>query len=251
MLNYIKSGAGKNTMVLVHGFLESVEIWKEMLPELEEKFTLIRVNLPGHGNQPIVAEVQTMELMAKLLKETLDEIGVSHFHLVGHSMGGYVSLAYAEIFGEDLKSLTLFFSTYFPDSEEKKETRSKSFRIIKEEFRKYVYAGVSSLFGPNDREKLQPQIDFAKNIALETSPEGALASVKGMMERPDRKNVLENLNCKILFITGKHDTAADAKQIIENLPKRENIRAYMLDCGHQGQLEKPKICTEIICEELI
>lgn len=251
MLHFIKSGIGAEKLVLTHGYLESAKIWKKMLPELEKHFTVIRINLPGHGGQPVAAPLQSMEMMARLLKETLESIGISQFHLVGHSMGGYISLAYAELFPEDLKSLTLFFSSFFADSEEKKATRRKSFRIIEEEFGKYVHAGVAALFGPNDREALSDEINFAKEIALTTSTEGALACVKGMIERPDRKSVLENITCKGIVITGRYDTAADAKQILEALPYRRNLRAYMLDCGHQGHLEKPKICASILKSELL
>ena len=251
MLNYKISGNEKKPLVLLHGVMESSKVWGDMLPELEKHFNVIRIDLPGHGKSAVAAEVQTMELMASEVKATLDHIGITKFHLLGHSMGGYVSLAYADAFPESLQSLTLFFSTYFPDNEEKKNTRRKSFRIIMEEYGKYVAAGVPNLFNPYEREQLRDKIEFAKAVALETPREGALASVKGMIERTDKRAVLEKLDAKILIIAGRFDNAVNSQQVIENLPERSNIKAYVLDCGHNGHWEKPTICTEIIKTELL
>ena len=120
-----------------------------------------------------------------------------------------------------------------------------------EEYGKYVGAGVPMLFNPWEREALQPQINFAKEIALQTPNEGALASVKGMIERTDKKAVLQNATYKVLVIAGRFDTAANADLVVGNLPDQENIKAYILDCGHQGHLEKPEICNAIIKTELL
>lgn len=250
MLRTCESGSGKETLVLVHGYLETSNVWEKMLPELEKNFKVVRVDLPGHNHQAAIAEIQTMDLMAQELKKTVDHLGLKDFHLVGHSMGGYVSLAYAEAHPHDLKSLTLFFSTYFGDSSDKKENRQKSLRIIEEQFGKYVNAGVRILFNPHELELHAEEIELAKREALNTTIDGAIACVKGMMARPTRKSVLKKLNCKILIVTGRFDVAADYKQIIENLPDRDNIHAYMLNCGHQGHLERPAICTEILKREL-
>ena len=113
MLNYEISGAGKEKLVLLHGFMENLMIWEEMETHLSEDFTLIKIDLPGHGLSKIYREIHTMELMAEEVKKLTDHLKLENFHLLGHSMGGYVSLAFAEKFPETLKSLTLFFSTYF------------------------------------------------------------------------------------------------------------------------------------------
>ena len=166
-------------------------------------------------------------------------------------MGGYVSLAFAEKFPDYLKSLTLFFSTYFPDDAEKKEQRIKSYRIIKDAFAHYARAGVPNLFNPNERDVLEGKIETALEVALSTNNLGALACVKGMVERTDKKHILETLECKILVFAGKHDNAVKTDITINNLPDRTNIKSYVLDCGHNGHWEKPSICAEIINTELL
>ncbi|WP_336688383.1 MULTISPECIES: alpha/beta fold hydrolase [unclassified Chryseobacterium] len=251
MLNFERKGNGKETLVLLHGFMENLSIWSDMEPHLSDNFSLLKIDLPGHGQSEIIAEVQTMELMAEEVKKVLDHENITKIHLLGHSMGGYVSLAFAEKYPEYLKSLTLFFSTYFPDDAEKKEQRIKSYRIIKDAFAHYARAGVPNLFNPNEKAILEGKIETALEVALSTNNLGALASVKGMVERTDKKHIMENLETKILVLAGKHDNAVKTETMIKHLPDRTNIKSYILDCGHNGHWEKPKICAEIINTELL
>lgn len=251
MLNFERKGNGKETLVLLHGFMENLSIWNDMEAHLSENFSLLKLDLPGHGPSEIINEVQTMELVAEEVKKVLDDQDLDKVHLLGHSMGGYISLAFAEKYPECLKSLTLFFSTYFPDDAEKKQQRIKSYRIIKDAFAHYARAGIPNLFNPNERDILEGKIETALEIALSTNNLGALASVKGMVERTDKKHVLENLDAKILVLAGKHDNAVKTETMIKNLPDRTNIKSYILDCGHNGHWEKPAICAEIINTELL
>lgn len=251
MLNFEKKGNGKETLVLLHGFMENISIWNDMESHLSENFSLLKIDLPGHGKSETFAEIHTMELMADEVKKVLDYLNLEKIHLLGHSMGGYTSLAFAEKYPKILKSLTLFFSTYFADDEEKKEQRIKSYRIIKDAFSHYARAGIPNLFNPNERDILEGKIETALEVALSTNNLGALACVKGMVERTDKKHVLENLEAKILVIAGKHDNAVKTENTIKHLPDRTNIKSYILDCGHNGHWEKPSICAEIINTELL
>lgn len=251
MLHYEISGSGKESLVLLHGFLENSTIWVDMEKTLSKQFKLIKIDLPGHGKSPRLGEIHTMEAMAIEVKNTLKKIGIGEFHLLGHSMGGYVTLAFAELFPELLQSITLFFSHFFADSEEKKEQRRKSYRIIEESFRHYVNAGIPNYFNPFELQNLEVQINLAKKIAMETDHLGALACAKGMVERVDRKAVLEQFLKKILLLSGKNDTTINLCELVNKIPKRSNIKTYILDCGHSGHWEKPSICAEIINIELL
>ncbi|MBP6576448.1 MAG: alpha/beta fold hydrolase [Chryseobacterium sp.] len=251
MLNYEIEGNGTETLVLLHGFMENLSIWEDLKPYLSEKFKLIKIDLPGFGKSEVIAEVQTMESMADELRKVTDHLKLNEFHLLGHSMGGYIALAFAEKYPEDLKSFTLFFSTYFADDEEKKQTRTKGLRIIKENLRAFVNAGVPNLFNPNEHDILESKIKLAKEIAYTSSVDGVLASQKGMIERPDRSKILENFEGKILILSGKHDSAVNSEKTIKNLPDNTNIKSYVLDCGHNGHWEKPEVCASIINTELL
>lgn len=251
MLNFEKKGNGKETLVLLHGVMENLSIWNDMECHLSKDFTLLKIDLPGHGKSEILSEVHTMELMADEVKKIVDHENLDKIHLLGHSMGGYTSLAFAEKFPQNLKTLTLFFSTYFADDEEKKEQRIKSYRIIKDAFAHYARAGVPNLFNQNERDVLEGKIEIALETALSTNNLGALACVKGMVARTDKKHILKTLDAKILVLSGKHDNAVNTDKTIKNLPDRTNIKSYVLDCGHNGHWEKPSICAEIINTELL
>ena len=251
MLNFEIKGTANNHLVLLHGFMENLFIWDEMEVELLKNFKLVKIDLPGHGKSEVFSEIHSMEMMAEKVKEVIDFLKIDQFHLLGHSMGGYVSLAFAEKFPEKLKSLTLFFSTYFADDEEKKLQREKNLRIIKENFKTYVNAGIPNLFNENERASLQEKITLAKEIALSTNNDGVLAAVKGMIKRTDKSEVLENFEGKILVICGKHDSAVNSDKTIQNLPNKKNVKSYILDCGHNGHWEKPAICAAIINTELM
>lgn len=251
MLHYEITGTGSENLVLLHGFMENRTIWEEMIPHLSKEFTFIKVDLPGHGLSKIDREIYTMEFMAEQVKKVTEHLELKDFHLLGHSMGGYVSLAFAEKFPEKLKSLSLFFSTYFADDEEKKEQRRKSFRIIKEAYPNYVKAGIPNLFSSNEKDILEGKINLAKEIALSTETDGVLAAVKGMIERTDKKAIVENFRGKIIILAGKHDNAVNTEKTIAHLPDKTNIKSYILDCGHNGHWEKPAICAAIINTELL
>lgn len=251
MLNFEIKGTSNNHLVLLHGFMENLFIWDEMEVELLKNFKLVKIDLPGHGKSEVFSEIHTMEMMAEKVKEVIDFLKIDQVHLIGHSMGGYVSLAFAEKFPEKLKSLTLFFSTYFADDDEKKQQREKSLRIIKENFKNYVNAGIPNLFNENEKASLQEKITLAKEIALSTNNDGVLAAVKGMIKRTDKSEVLENFEGKILVICGKHDSAVNTEKTIQNLPNKKYVKSYVLDCGHNGHWEKPAICSAIINEELL
>lgn len=251
MLHFEIKGNGKETLVLLHGFMENLTIWEDLEKHLSKDFSLLKIDLPGHGKSETIAEIQTMELMAEEVKKVIDFNKLTNIHLLGHSMGGYISLAFAEKYPEFLKTLTLFFSTFLTDDDEKKEQRIKSYRIVKDAFAHYARAGVPNLFNPNEKDVLEGKIETALEIALSTNNLGALACVKGMVERTDKKHILETLESKILVLAGKHDNAVKTEKTIKNLPDRTNIKSYVLDCGHNGHWEKPSICAEIINTELL
>lgn len=250
MLNYTISGTGKEDLVLLHGFMEDLTIWDEMEQKLSKNFRIIKIDLPGHGKSETLSNT-SMETMAEKVKEVLDHLETSELHILGHSMGGYVSLAFAEQFPKDLKSLTLFFSTVLADDEEKKETRRKSLKMIEENLEAYVDASIPGLFSEYERDLMEEKISLAKKIALATNKQGAKNAQLAMAERPDRTEILDKLDAKILIIAGKHDNAVKTDALMNSTPNKTNIKTYILDCGHNGYWEKPAICAEIINTELL
>lgn len=251
MLHYEISEKGKKPLVLLHGFMENTTIWDEMEAHLSKDFILIKIDLPGHGKSKVYQKIHTVELMAEKVKEVIDALKLEKINLLGHSLGGYVSLAFAEKFPEILESMTLFFSTTVADDEEKKQIRRRSIAVIDENFETFVKTSIPNLFSNNEKDILEGKIELAKNIAKSTDKNGVKAAQLGMAERPDRTEILENLDAKILIIAGKYDNAVKTENLLKIIPEKTNIKTYVLDCGHNGHWEKPTICAEIINTELL
>lgn len=251
MLHHEISGNGKKKLVLLHGFMENSEIWNDMESTLSKEFTLIKIDLPGHGKSENYHQINTVEFMAEKVKEVVDFLKFDKINLLGHSLGGYVSLAFADKFPEFLESMTLFFSTTLADDEEKKQIRRRSIAVIDENFETFVKTSIPNLFSDTEKDILEGKINLAKSIAKSTNKEGVKAAQLGMAERPDRTEILENLDAKILIIAGKHDNAVKTENLLKVIPDKTNIKTYVLDCGHNGHWEKPTICAEIINTELL
>ena len=145
----------------------------------------------------------------------------------------------------------MFFSTTLADTNEKKDIRRRSIAVINKDFSLFVSNSIPALFSENERDILEPKINLAKNIALETNTEGVKASQLGMIERPDRTKILKTFDGKILIIAGKHDNAVKTETFFQHIPDRTNLKTYLLDCGHNGHWEKPEICSDIINTELL
>ena len=99
------------SLVLLHGFLEDSRMWEHLVPHLSSQRHIVAVDLPAHGKSPLFQEVHTMEFMAACVLETLDELGLERVAMLGHSMGGYVVLAFAEAYPDRLDQFALFYST--------------------------------------------------------------------------------------------------------------------------------------------
>ena len=249
MLNFETSGKGREPLVLLHGIMENLSIWEDLEKHLSDKFSLIKIDLPGHGKSKLFQE-NSIEFMMEKVKEVLDYMKIKNFHLLGHSMGGYVCLAFAEVYPERLKSLTLFFSSTLADSEEMKNIRKQSINVIDENFETFVNI-IPNPFNDNEKDILEDKMNLAKEIELATNPETVKSALLAMAERPDRTGVLENLDAKILIISGKYDKAVNTESFLKHVPEKANIKTYVLDCGHNGHWEKPSICAEIINTELL
>src|SRR5581483_8639197 len=129
-IRYSDEGKGR-AIVLLHGFPENLGIWQEFSAALSKSFRVICIDLPGLGESECIGYVHTMDLMAKCVQSVMHELNLRRYVVVGHSMGGYVALAVAELFPENLRGLCLFHSAAFPDSDEKKLDRDKASEVAK------------------------------------------------------------------------------------------------------------------------
>lgn len=241
---YKDSGKGR-VIVLIHGFLGSKEIWKFIQENLSKGFRVISIDLPGHGKSNCYGYVHTMELLAKSVKCVMDGLKLKKYILIGHSMGGYVALAFSELFPDNLKGLCLFHSTCFADSEEKKKERTRAIKLVKTDARVYSKNTIKNLFAVNNIHKHKQEVSFAQKIALKTLNRGIVNSLEGMKERPNRDIVMSFAEYPIMMIIGKYDPILPM-QILLNQTKIIQSKYILLleNDGHMGFLENPKVCTK-------
>lgn len=249
-IKYFRKGNGIPVM-LIHGFGEDSRIWENQVPDLSENCRLIIPDIPGSGNSPIM-ENGSIENYARALKELCDEEQLSELVLIGHSMGGYISLAFAEFFPELLKGICLFHSSAYPDDEEKIVTRRKGIDFIRKNgASKFLAQAIPNLFSEATRKKNPELVQGTIERYANFSEESLVQYYEAMIVRPDRTHVLKTFNKPILIIAGKFDTAIPLEKCLEQA--HLGSFSYIHICnksGHMGMLEEPRDCNDTLSKFL-
>ena len=236
---YIDTGAG-DTLVFLHGFCESKQVWVEFIKPLQQYYRILALDLPGHGDN--TGETGSVESMAAEVKRQLDELGVEKCILIGHSMGGYVSMAFAEKYGDMLRGLCLFHSSALPDPEEKKESRTKAIDFVERNgVTAYINPFIEPLFHPGNRVRLKQEIEMMKEIGRQTPEAAVVGALAAMRDRPDRAHVLQEAKFPVLFIFGKEDGAVPLDKALAQCHLPDNSTVLFLgETGHMGMFERTR-----------
>ncbi len=236
-LHYKIDGSGE-AIVLLHGFMETANIWENYVHELARNFLCIAPDLPGHGASDTLGEVHTMDLMADAVKAILNENKVSSCVVAGHSMGGYVSLALAEKFPEIIRGLVLFHSTALADTDEGKRNRERVIEVVRQNKQSFIAQFIPSLFAEFNVERFRPQIDRLVEESLQMEAEAIIAAQAGMKDRPSYLDLLIKADYPVLFIAGKHDSRIPVDKILAQalLPPHSEV-LLLAQAGHMGFIE--------------
>ena len=236
-INYKIEGKG-NAIVLLHGFLESLNIWDDFTKELATDYKVIRIDLPGHGKSENIETVHTMGLMAESVKAVLDAEGIKKCVMVGHSMGGYTTLAFAEQYPDYLKGFTLFHSAAHADSEETKANRDRTIAIVENDRAGFINNFIPDLFAPDNVKRFSKEIESLKKTAANTSKEAIIAALKGMKERTEKLSLLRTIAIPVMYIIGKEDSRIKTDIALGQaaLPYRCSV-ALLGGVGHMGYIE--------------
>lgn len=204
-INYSCRGSSKRTLVLIHGFLESHKVWNDYVRVLARYNTVYSIDLPGHGESQCLGYVHLMEEMAECVKKVLEENKKRKAIIIGHSLGGYVALAFGDKYPDALKGLCLLNSTAKPDSKERIKFRDRAIEVVKRNHQMFIKEAIPNLFVNKSTPVIRGAIKRVVNIALKTSKQGMLAALEGMKSRPDREIILRFAPYPVLFIAGKKD----------------------------------------------
>jgi pimeloyl-ACP methyl ester carboxylesterase len=231
------SEAGKGTsIILLHGYLENAGMWNFHATQLAQYYHVITIDLLGHGQTECLGYIHTMEDMADAVHAVLQALKIKKAAFVGHSMGGYVALAFAELYPDNCNGLILLNSTSKEDSEERKQNRDRAIKAVKKDFVMFIRMSIANLFSEDNRERLDTEIEQVKQEALQTPLQGIIAALEGMKIRENREKLIHTANFPMLLILGKKDPVlnyADNKKQIEGT----KVELVSFPDGHMSHIE--------------
>ena len=237
-LFYKVQGKG-NPIVMLHGFCGSSDYWEAVVPAMAQEYQVITPDLRGHGQSAVIGTEFGIEAMAQDIVELLDELGIAKAVLFGHSLGGYITLAFAEQYAARLHGFSLVHSTANPDAEQARENRLKAVKTIEEEgIRTFVDGLVPKLFAPEHVTTMPELVEQAKQIGYGTAPAGATGASLAMRSRPDRNHVLQQTQLPVLIVAGEQDQIVPPDKAF-TVEGTHIEPAIIPAAGHMSMVETP------------
>ena len=243
-IHYSVTGKGK-CIVLLHGFLLNTDIWSDLIPLFSKKNKIIAIDLPGHGKSDCIEEICTMELMADIVNFILLENNLTTTSLIGHSMGGYVSLAFLEKYQSKVNNLVLLNSSTEEDSIERKKTRESALKVVSINKTIFIKKAIRSLFPQKKYLVYKDLIELLTEDALKLSQKAIIASINGMILRRDRTKILKLFNGEKYIISGIEDPIipfSDAIKVAIN----SDAELIKVDSGHMSVTENNDEIIEVM-----
>jgi len=236
---YTKTGLGP-VVVLLHGFPENGGLWHNIVPALSVSYTVIVPDIPGAGNSvPLVSDTTSMEQLAHSIKAIIDNEHLDKVVLAGHSMGGYIALAFADAYPEYVKGLCLIHSTAAADTEEKKENRYKAIALIKKGGKEsFLRNAIPNMFADRFKNEHPEIIEEQIKRGMQLADNSMIAYYDAMAKRPGRQEVLKSTAFPVQWIFGKEDNLIDfSNTLAQSRLNNISFVAVYEGCGHMSMLE--------------
>jgi 3-oxoadipate enol-lactonase len=238
LLAYEDHGSGE-PLVLLHGLCGSSAYWDKIIPSLSQHYRVIAPDLRGHGQSGVSDEPYSMELMAHDIAELLEKLQLPQAVLFGHSLGGYVTLAFAEQYPEKLHAFSLVHSSGFPDDEKGKANRNKAIEGINEKGIEPFIEGLNpKLFAPEHLATMRPTVEYIQQIGIKTNPKGAINVLAGMRDRPNRNQILTDSQVPVLLIAGESDQIIPLEKAFA-VQGNHITQVKLANAGHMSMQEQP------------
>ena len=246
IINFNDVGKG-TAILLLHGYLENSSMWDYFVPEFSKKNRVITIDLLGHGASGCLGYVHSMEEQADMVAEVLTHLKIKKVNLIGHSMGGYVALAFAELYAQHVKSLVLMNSTSRADNTEKRQNRDRAIQAVKKNYVIFVKISIANLFSEENQILLIDEIENVKKEALKTPLQGIIAAQEGMKIRNDREVLLHFAPYPKMLILGKKDTVLNYEDTIDQIEKT-NVQLVTFPDGHMSHIENRKALLIVLLD---
>jgi len=238
-------------VVLVHGFGEDGNVWNEQTVS-KGYCKLIIPDLPGSGKSAFTKKeplASTIEFYADCIYALLQNEKIDSCVMLGHSMGGYTTLAFAEKYPQLLKGFGFIHSTAFADSDEKKQNRQRGIEMM-DQYGSYSFLKntIPNLFSKKFKDEHPEKINSLIENGNNFSKESLQNYYRAMMQRPDRTAVLKNSKVPVLFVIGTEDVAAPMQDVLQQVHLPEITYIHILEnTGHMGMWEATqKVNTAIL-----
>lgn len=225
-------GEGK-PVVFLHGFLESLEMWDVLEPD-HFPFQSILIDLPGHGEVRYLPEDDSIRAMAAAVFELLEELELTDYSVVGHSMGGYVALQMAQI-NSDIEKVVLLNSNFWQDSETRKKDRNRILQIVEKNKNRYLKEAIPSLYVKPEEHK--EFIEMTCEIASNMTMEAIQYATKAIRDREDNEVIADLLGPGLLFIQGELDLSVPLKDMLHKTAQKKYRIAILEGVGHMSHVE--------------
>jgi pimeloyl-ACP methyl ester carboxylesterase len=247
-MSYIEEGSGR-PLLLIHGFPLSKAIWEPQFDGLAGAARLLAPDLRGHGNSEATPGPYSMDMLADDCLVLLDSLGVKQPAVVcGLSMGGYAALAFARKYPSRLAGLILAATRAGADSAEGKTNREKMATRVREEgIQSVVLSMLPKMLAPKTYETNPALVERVKDIMEETSPQGMIAALLGMRDRPDATHSLERIEVPVLILHGADDQLIPVAEAESMHSAIKGSRLKVLpEAGHLLNMEQPELFNQAV-----
>ena len=247
-LHYRKVGVGAATL-LIHGFGEDGNVFNQAIKYLPEQGTLLIPDLPGSGESEVWPTAEpSLNDFALALNAILENEGIEKCSVMGHSMGGYIALAFAEQFPEKIVALGLLHSTAYADSTERIQKRKQAIDFIEREgAAAFLRISLPGLFAPAFREQGKAEIESLLTSMKQVSPKTLIQYYRAMMKRPDSSKLLASAPYPVMFIIGQEDEIVKASDTLQLANITANAYIHVLNnVGHMSMLEAPESFANLL-----
>jgi 3-oxoadipate enol-lactonase len=240
---YYERGAGPgDPVILLHAFPLSSRMWAPQADVLAGLRRVIAPDYPGFGRSPRPPAQPDMRYYAEQLGELLERLDLRRVVLGGLSMGGYVAFACLRLFPERVSALILANTRPEPDAEDAKETRRQTARRVAEEGVEILpELQMERLLAPGTLKTNKGVVESVRGMILESSPDGVVAALGAMRERPDSTELLGKITVPTLVVGGSEDALSTPEVMASMAEKIPDSRHLTLpEAGHLSNLEVPK-----------
>jgi pimeloyl-ACP methyl ester carboxylesterase len=240
--NVIDKGSNKN-ILLIHGFMEDHEVWNDLVKNLHAN--IISVDLLGFGNSvPNSSFNFSMIDQSVAINELLTFLAPPNLFVLGHSMGGYITL---ELFRLNPSiRMGLLHSTIVADSEEKKANRNKTIEVLEKDPTVFIREFYWNLFAEFHKNKFSKQVEVLKQKAEKIPVSYIISTVQALRDRKDQTDLWHNSDNDALWIAGAHDKLISLKELDSLSDDGPAVFVVLKDSGHMGFYEEPENLIEVV-----